>query len=91
MDLFFPTVNIEEKYKNKITVEIHEVYELMQIACSLTETFQKDQNLINQDSKYYAEFINHFEKYNNHDLILKLDEYLKSNCSLPIYRTVFQY
>jgi hypothetical protein len=79
MDLFFPTVNIEEKYKNKITVEIHEVYELMQIACSLTETFQKDQNLINQDSRYYAEFINHFEKYNNHDLILKLDEYLKSN------------
>lgn len=64
MDLFFPSVNIEEKYKNKITVETHGIYELMQIACSLTETFQKDQNLIDQDLRYCPEFINHFEKYN---------------------------
>ncbi len=79
MDLFLPTVNIENKYKNKIVVENPEVYELMQIACSLTETFQKDQNLIDKRTEYYYDFENYFSSFKDHQLIIKLNEYLKSN------------
>ncbi|SDU12332.1 protein of unknown function [Polaribacter sp. Hel1_33_78] len=79
IDIFYPTVNIENKYRDKIIVENPEVYELMQIACSLTETFQNDQNLTNHKTGYYTNFINHFKSYKNHELVLKLNEYLKPN------------
>jgi hypothetical protein len=79
MDLFMPTINLNETQKNNIIVENPEVYELMQIACSLTKSFEKDENLINRKSDYYKDFQNHFSIYKDHELILKLEEFLKKN------------
>lgn len=79
IDLFMPTVTINDDYKNKIVVENPEVYELMQIACSLTETFQKDTNLVNKKKAYYKGFEAHFFPYKNHELVVKLNEFLKKN------------
>ncbi|MCD4793148.1 MAG: DUF4932 domain-containing protein [Bacteroidales bacterium] len=78
MDLFCPTVNINDEYLNKIVVETPEVYELMQIACSLTETFQADENLIFKGT-YYKEVETYFIPFKNHELISKLNEYFKAN------------
>jgi|GEM_PF-6030688 len=58
IDLLYPTVNIVERYEEKIVVENYEVYELMQSALSLTEAFQSDENLLNKFSihqKLYEE------------------------------------
>ncbi len=79
MDLFMPTVNLTERYQDKIVVENPEMYELMQIACSLTKSFQKDKNLINRKSDYYKDFENHFSKDRDHELVLKLESFLKKN------------
>jgi hypothetical protein len=78
-NLFFQEVTIKEKYAGKIVVENPEVYELMQIACSLTPAFQRDPNLINKETKYYEDFENHFMEFKDHELINKLNTYLKSN------------
>ncbi|MGM0579491.1 MAG: DUF4932 domain-containing protein [Bacteroidota bacterium] len=77
MNILYPTVNISEEYKNKIVVEVPEVYELMQIASSLTETFQNDPNLIKRNNPYYDDFRDHFKGFENHELVLKLNEAFK--------------
>jgi len=79
IDVFMPTVTINDDYKNKIVVENPEVYVLMQIACSLTETFQKDNNLVNKKKAYYKDFEAHFSLYKNHELVVKLNDFLKKN------------
>lgn len=79
MDLFMPTINLNETQKNKIVVENPEVYELLQIACSLTKSFEKDKNLINRNSDYYKDFQSHFSKFKDHKLVLKLESFLEKN------------
>ncbi|WMN12014.1 DUF4932 domain-containing protein [Marivirga salinae] len=79
MNIFYPTVNIKEKYQDKIVVEVPEVYELMQIASSLTGTFKNDPNLIKSSSSYYQDFRNHFQEFENHDLVLKLNKAFEEN------------
>mgnify|MGYP006287272955 FL=1 len=76
---FSPKITIEEKYAGQIVVETPEVYELMQIAYSLTPTFQKDPNLIHKGTEYYEDFENHFMEFKDHELIDKLNEYIKSD------------
>jgi len=79
MDLFMPTINLSEAQKNNIIVENPEVYELMQIACSLTKSFEKDKNLISRNSDYYEDFQNHFSKFKDHKLVSTLEAFLKKN------------
>ncbi|HET8858518.1 DUF4932 domain-containing protein [Marivirga sp.] len=79
MNTFYPTVNISDEYKDKIVVEVPEVYELMQIASSLTETFQNDDNLLKSSSSYYQDFRNHFQEFENHELVLKLNAAFEKN------------
>ena len=76
---FFQEVTIQEKYAGKIVVENPKVYELMQVACSLTPAFQKDPNLIYKRTEYYEDFESHFMEFKDHELIDKLNEYLKPN------------
>src|SRR6056297_2426580 len=71
---FSPKITIEEKDAGQIVVETPEVYELMQIAYSLTPTFQKDPNLIDKGTEYYEDFENHFMEFKDHELIDKLNE-----------------
>lgn len=80
VDLLYPTVTIEEKYINTVSVEIPKVYELMYIACSLTETFKKDDNLISARTPQYRSDVEaHFSKHNTHPLVNLLESKLKDN------------
>lgn len=80
VDLLFPTVTIEAKYQDKFVVEVPRVYELMYIACSLTPTFQADDNLIgNRTPEYYADVLANFDQFKDHPLVLLLEERLKGN------------
>ncbi|MEL7120481.1 MAG: hypothetical protein AAFO07_13605, partial [Bacteroidota bacterium] len=78
--LLYPTVTIEDKYVNNFSVEIPQVYELMYIACSLTETFKNDDNLISSRTpEYLAEVNGHFSEFSLHPLVVILEEKLKEN------------
>ncbi|MEL7161191.1 MAG: DUF4932 domain-containing protein [Bacteroidota bacterium] len=80
VDLLYPTVTIEEKYRNNFTVEIPRVYELMYIACSLTPTFRADDNLIsNRSPTYRAAVTEHFSAFHDHPLVNTLESKLKEN------------
>ena len=79
LSFVYPTLNISDAHANKITTEVPEVYELMQIACSLTDTFQKDNNLIQKKTAYYTDVENHFMKMKNHPLILKINSFILEN------------
>ncbi|MGD8780041.1 MAG: DUF4932 domain-containing protein [Ignavibacteria bacterium] len=78
-DWFYPTVNIDEKYINKIIVEVPEVYELMRIACTLTDAFQNDANRINRNTNYYLEIESKLMRFKNHELVKKLNKFLLEN------------
>lgn len=58
-------------------MDIPEVYEAMQIALSLTDTYQSDPNLINKGTPYYEEMMRDFSQHKHHPLIAKLDKKLK--------------
>lgn len=76
-----PVPTISNRYKEsvneEIQVDIPEVYEAMQIALSLTDTYQSDPNLIKKDTPYYEEMMHHFSEHKSHPLITKLDKKLK--------------
>ncbi len=71
--------NISECYLDTIIVEVPKSYELLQIAFSLTETFQHDKNLVNKGTSYYKDVDSYFSQYKNHKLITELDKYIKAD------------
>ena len=73
----FATFNIEECYINKITVEVPKSYELIQIAFSLTDTYQNDDNLLQKNTTYYQDMEKYFSKYKDHKLITEINGYIK--------------
>jgi hypothetical protein len=74
-----PTISnsYKESIREDIKVDIPEVYEAMQIALSLTDTYQSDPNLIKKDTPYYEEMMRHFSEHKDHPLIAKLDKKLR--------------
>ena len=79
LDLLYPKVKNEANFQDPIQVEIPEVYELMWIACSLTEAFEKDDNLTTKNDRfktYHAAVENHFGAHRSHPLIQELQKYL---------------
>ena len=73
--------NVNESYVDKIVVEVPASYELIQIAYSLTETFQTDRNLLNKNTSYYKDVDLYFSKFKNHELIRKIDKFLANDTS----------
>lgn len=79
------SINIRECYIDKIVVEIPKSYELLQIAYSLTETFQQDKNLVEKSTSYYKDVDLYFSQYKNHKLIEDLDKYIKADVNRSNY------
>jgi len=73
--------NVKENYVNKIVVEVPASYELIQIAYSLTETFQSNKGLLNKNTSYYHDVDSYFSKFKNHELIRKIDKSLAGDAS----------
>jgi Domain of unknown function (DUF4932) len=55
------------------TVEIPEVYELMNIIFALTQTGKKNNAIIEKSTEYYNDVINFFKPYENEMVISKID------------------
>lgn len=74
-----PTISksYSEEINPEIQVEVPEVYEALQIALSLTDTYQADPNLVNKATPYYKEVIGQFGNHAHHPLVLKLNKKLK--------------
>ena len=71
-ETFYPKVVHEDKFTETIRVEIPEVYELMWVACSLTEAFTVDENLTSRNERfaaYHTAVEEHFGAYRDHPLI----------------------
>ncbi len=77
--IFYPKVNISDTYMNKIVVENPEVYELMHIACGLTNTFQEDANLLRKNTDYYQAVEAWFADHSEHELVNTLEKALRKN------------
>lgn len=73
--------NVQDCYVDKIVVEVPASYELIQIAYSLTETFQTDKILLNKNTSYYKDVDSYFSKFKDHELIRKIDKFLSRDTS----------
>lgn len=60
------------KHKNKIIVQIPEVFELANIIVFLSSYSKKVKFAITKNTDYYREVYNYFNKYSNHKLFSKL-------------------
>src|SRR5690606_14069810 len=80
---FIPAAVFDKKYQDnfrgKTTVEVPEVYEMVNIVIALTPTAREDNGLVYKRSPYYSRVISHFDRYKDHPLVLALDERLKQN------------
>ena len=75
-----PAASFDAAYRaaqqGKITVEVPEVYELVNVAIAMTKTGLRDRNLVYHDSDYYAAVRQWFDPYQSHQLLIALDSVL---------------
>ena len=71
--------NYQDTFRGKTTIEVPEVYEMVNIAIALTPTALKDNGLVYKRSPYYARMLSFFEKFKGHPFVLALEEQLKQN------------
>lgn len=76
-----PVPTLSKSYQRTIEhstqVDVPIVYEAMQVALSLTETYQSDPNLVRKNTPYYQAMISHFGEHKSHPLVLELEKTLK--------------
>ena len=63
-------------HAGKISVEVPEVYELVNVALALTPAGLADRNLVYHDSAYYRAMVEWFEPWRGHPVVAALDEAL---------------
>ena len=82
---FLPAAVFDKKFqaehKGKTSVEIPEMYELVNIAIAMTPTGIADKDLVYQNSDYYTRMRAWFDKYQNHPLLAAFDAELKKNAN----------
>ncbi len=66
-----------ETHKDKWTVEVPEVQELVHIVFALTATGVADSNLVEHERPYYQEVMAHFAPYRGEPVVGKIDELLQ--------------
>lgn len=66
-------VNFSDDYirehNGKISIEIPEVHELVNILIAISKTGQRDRYLVNKKTSYYNEVLKHFLSYSDHPII----------------------
>ena len=63
----------------KVKIEVNEVQELTYIMFAMTELGLKDSNMVNHNTSYYNEVIEHFSPYANHNAIKKMNSLLEES------------
>jgi hypothetical protein len=83
-----PNFDFTEKYikehRNKFSIEIPEVQELIYIVFALTETGINSNYLIDKNSEYYKEVMKEFDGFKNDSLVLALEPLLKQEYDIEI-------
>ena len=78
-----PAAVFDESYRKsnrgRISIEVPEVYELVNVALALTETGITSPNLIYQRSEYYKRLRTWFDPHRRHPAVLALDKALKES------------
>ena len=78
-----------DAYRDRVTIVVPEVYELMQVAIALTSTSQEHPyRYTDPDTAYYQAVMDHFAPYRDHALIEALDDALSGPTA---YRATFAY
>ncbi len=75
---FSPTDDYISNSKNKWTTEIPEVQELVHIIIAITPIGKKDTNMVMHNTMYYERAIEHFEKFENHRVVKKVNQLLEN-------------
>lgn len=68
----------QESRRGKLTIEVPEVYELINIAIALTPTGRTDPYMVMKDSPYYSEVLQHFTPMIDHPFIAALEAKMKT-------------
>ena len=68
--------------RGKISVEIPEAYELVNVVIAMTPTGIADSNLVYQASPYYRDVRRWFEPYRHHSVVAAIDSMLQLNRNL---------
>ena len=80
---FVPAARFDRRYqaanRGKTSVEIPEVYELVNVALAMTATGISDENMIYKQSDYYKNVRLWFDKYRNHPLVTALNAELQKD------------
>src|SRR5690606_7612606 len=71
--------NYQDQFRGKTTIEVPEVYEMVNIAIALTPTALQDNGLVYKRSPYYQRMLTHFEPFKGHALVQALEEILMQN------------
>mgnify|MGYP003828670723 CR=1 FL=1 len=73
------TADYQAKYNGMTTVEIPEVYELVNIVLALTQTGQKDNYIIYKNSDYYKLIWSKFGSYKDEPIVKAIDKLIENN------------
>jgi hypothetical protein len=68
-----------EAHGGKISVEVPQAYELVNVAIALTEYGRNDRWLVYKDSTYYKRLMEYFGAHLDHPFVLALDEQLQAS------------
>jgi len=74
---FSPTAEYIASNKGKWTIEVPEVQELVHIIIAITPTGKSDKNMVQHNTQYYQQVIDHFEMYNHYKIVKKINQLLK--------------
>lgn len=69
-------------HRGRISVEVPEVYELVNIVIALTPTGIANRNLVYHGSDYYAAVMKRFDPYRSHPLVAEFDSVLRHSIYL---------
>jgi hypothetical protein len=69
----------QAEHRGRIEVEVPEVYELVNIAISITPTARANQYLVSRNNPYYTEMDAWFSALNDHPFVAALDRELAAN------------
>lgn len=71
-----PSADQTKRIYDSVFVEIPGLYELLKIAETLTDLYQETPKYLDKNSCYYDELMEHYGKYQDHELVNKLNKNL---------------
>jgi bisphosphoglycerate-dependent phosphoglycerate mutase len=88
-------VNFSDEYikehKNKFSVEVPEIHELVNIMIAISKVGQSDLNMINHKTPYYKRVMKHFLPFKNHLMICLINKNITEGYGSGDYQSSYWY